>query len=246
MFLLDQAFNPLDQESTAEHTSLKQRLFSSGDIFGRLPLHYLFFDADHLSTNELTETDLYKRTADEVRSAACQVKLARLEAQIDPVELLTVLLKQMGGQGLDEQDLAGFTALHYAAVRGSTIACTLLISNGCSIARQCNNGNSALASAIYFERESCTLSLLRALTEKAAWKDSQEHQGLNSAYHLALDGITTHVAGSPDLKWERKVERDLYPVKSLSLYKLILAHGWEGNFISFIILLLYKTQNQLK
>lgn len=238
MFLVDEAFKLGDtREASEAQASLKQqKLFCCPDRFGRLPLHYLFFDADQFATNGLTEAELYKRAGDEeVPHRSCQVRLTRHERPIDPVELLTVLLRQMGGQGVDEKDLAGFTALHYAAVRGSTIACTLLMSSGCSVAKHCNAGNSALASAVFFKRETCTLTLLRALTEKDSLKRvlSQSHSGLNSVYHLHAEHPppADEASRSPhSFKSTRMdTESDLYPVRSQPLYKLILAQGWEGN-----------------
>ena len=156
-------------------------------------------------------------------------------AQIDPVELLTVVIKQMDAQELDQQDLAGFTPLHYAAVRGSTIACTLLIANQCSILRKDNCGNTPLSSAIYFKRETCVLTLLRSgLVEASGGANAFS---LSSSYNLQERDLDSSVTTAVKEGWtlKRDVEKELYPEKKLSLYKLILAHGWEGKAFFFIL-----------
>ena len=46
---------------------------------------------------------------------------------IDPVEVVALLLEAMDGQKVDEPDSFGCTPLHYAAFRGATVSCLLLL-----------------------------------------------------------------------------------------------------------------------
>jgi ankyrin repeat protein len=96
-----------------------QSVFNDKDKFARLPLHYLFHKA---SKSEVDK---------EVDPSKSQLELNAAELNvIDPVELLTLLIKNTRKEMLDDKDVYGFTALHYAAVRGATISCSMLISSG--------------------------------------------------------------------------------------------------------------------
>jgi hypothetical protein len=49
---------------------------------------------------------------------------------IDPVEVVGLLLEAMDGLKVDEPDVFGCTPLHYAAFRGATVSCLLLLQVG--------------------------------------------------------------------------------------------------------------------
>jgi len=167
---------------------------------------------------------------------------------IDPVEILTVLIKQIDTcpnrlQFLDEQDLAGFTPLHYAAVRGATIACSLLTDAGCSIFKSDNKGNTPLSSSIYFKRATTSMTFIRSLTGvsqdkkntlKAYYhyheKDTHEIDAIKST----TDTETCSFVEEPDLKWTSNPDKDLHVTRRIPLYTLILLNEWEG--ISWLIL----------
>ena len=46
---------------------------------------------------------------------------------IDPVEVVTLLLEAMKGKEINASDSFGCSPLHYAAFRGATVSCLLLI-----------------------------------------------------------------------------------------------------------------------
>jgi hypothetical protein len=46
---------------------------------------------------------------------------------IDPVEVVTLLLEAMKGKEVNATDSFGCSPLHYAAFRGATVSCLLLI-----------------------------------------------------------------------------------------------------------------------
>ena len=259
MFLLDQIFTIA--ATTGTHTDaykqLKTKFFCTKDVFGRLPIHYLFYDSKHHQTNEISEANIYTiKNLWQKLSKNKSVYFGRpMSPQassrlIDPVEILTVLIKQMDTnpgrlQFLDEQDLAGFTPLHYAAIRGATISCTLLINAGCSNFKADNRGNTPLSSCIYFKRSTTALTLLRSLTT-ATEQDKKnslkayyyyDEKDLNDELDTAETDADTENSGDqlePDLKWHSGVEKALHATKMIPLYTCILLNEWEG--VSWLVL----------
>ena len=75
------------------------------DKFGRLPLHYLFTKLPHGSKSGLNE----------------------ITRQMDPVESYSIFASAMKYQQLDVVDEFGRSSLHYAACRGATVCCMLLV-----------------------------------------------------------------------------------------------------------------------
>ncbi|RNA01264.1 poly(ADP-ribose) polymerase pme-5-like [Brachionus plicatilis] len=174
--------------------------FDTADSLNRLPLHYLFL------SNKLCEF---------TEPAAGQSF-----SQTDPVELLTVLVEKTPKHLLDCQDAFGYTPLHYAALRGATISCSILIANNCSILKENLIGNTPLSSAIYFKRESTILQLLRS--------DNQGLRELNNYYKFGK--IESHDQG---MKCSL-VEQPEQTQKSIHLFELILSYKWQG--INWLIL----------
>lgn len=244
MFLLDQIFTLAP--SQANLNAHKHQIFCTKDTFGRLPIHYLFYDSNRFETNDLTEVQLYQlktpweKITKPNKSVYFGKDYEKSSTVIDPVEILTVVIKQMENKFLDEQDLAGFTPLHYAAVRGATIACMLLVSNKCCIFKSDNMGNTPISSGIYYERQTCVLALLRSMNENLTKTYSlKNHYYFHERDLLKIDGkYEEENAQEPNLEWERNPEKNLYPYKKVSLYKLILLNEWEGksyeNLLKFI------------
>jgi len=237
MFFLETIFTFNKQSSEV----FKQKIFYEPDIFNRLPLHYLFYDSERFETAALKANEIYKITdlkeyLNKIDSSIKTVQLGNNITQIDPVELLSLLLRQMKNKNLDTQDIFGYSALHYAAIRGSTISCTLLASHGCDVLNRSLNSNTPLSSAIFYKKETCVLSLLRCcFIENTTSK--MKNGNLNDYFYLDNSNLATY---NPDnktdfnLEWLQNNEKNLYPVKKLSLYRLIVSHKWEG--VSWLIL----------
>ena len=170
--------------------------FDALDSQMRLPLHYLFLNTESC---EFNEPDIKEKFT-----------------QIDPVEFLIVLVEKTPKDMLDYQDAYGYTPLHYAAIRGATISCSILIANNCSILKHNLIGNSPLSSAIYFKRESTILQLLRS--------ENQGLKELNSFYNFEKNE-----QNEEEIKCSL-IEKPIETSKSIHLFELILSYKWQGNF----------------
>ncbi|CAF0785252.1 unnamed protein product [Brachionus calyciflorus] len=173
------------------------------DSIGRLPIHNLF-----------------------INSKKCEFTVPKLSDelnQIDPVEFLNILIEKTPKALLDIQDIFGNTPLHYAAIRGATISCSILVSEGCSILLKNNALNTPLSSAIYFKRETTVLQLLRSNDDGLT--------PLNDFYHFSREDSNKEDKMSCVLM---KEPEDLYKKECVHLYELILSYKWEG--INWLIL----------
>ncbi len=95
-----------DQALDLEMTLLRGGVDVHGaDVRGRLPLHYAF------------------------------VKIGRHgdSSRTDPIEVCSMLVDKMGGRGVDHRDAFGRSPLHYAARRGATVCCLLLLKHGAQV-----------------------------------------------------------------------------------------------------------------
>ena len=79
----------------------------------------------------------------------------------DPIQIVSVLVQAMARVMISKKDMFGCTALHYAALRGATVCCLLLIKKRCSIDDLDDKGNSPLSNAVLGKHDSCTLMLLQ-------------------------------------------------------------------------------------
>jgi len=131
-------------------------------------------------------------------------------------------------------DIYGNTPLHYATMCGSTICCLHLIQNSTFsphelLLKPCNNGNSPLSCAIYYESDTCLLTLLKQISE-----NKNEKFSLKSFYYYKNDR-NEEVKEKQCLNWIPKtINKNLYPLTKQTLYELILKNNWEG--ISWLIL----------
>ena len=103
------------------------------DVRGRLPLHYCFVKIGN--------------HADRSRS--------------DPIEICSMLVEAMRGERVDSRDEFLSTPLHYAAFRGATVCCLLLLDKGADIEAVDRMGNTPLAYAVLGGHEGCALVLLQ-------------------------------------------------------------------------------------
>lgn len=235
IFSLDDTFN-MDSKFTAPENSFSKKIyFQSKDAFGRLPLHYLFIDANIYEINSTDEEEEEEgedegKDEEEEEEGKPSIYSNQKKSETDPVEILTVLIKNMDKESLDEQDLAGFTTLHYAAIRGATISCTLLISHDCQIDKCDLNRNTPISSAIYYKRATCVLTLLRSMTDSRKKDPNAKAYCLKNYYYLHenLSNVRDKGEKEPNLYWKQLVEKDLHPCRRISLYKLILSNKWEG------------------
>ncbi len=72
--------------------------------------------------------------------------------------------KMKGGGGefnFDVADAFGRTPLHYAALRGATVCCLLLLRHGADIDAEDADGNTPLALAVLGQHEGCSLALMQ-------------------------------------------------------------------------------------
>ena len=103
------------------------------DIRQRFPLHYAFVKvAKHRDTH-----------------------------RIDPIEVCSMVVEAMGSKRVDEPDEYGSTPLHYAALRGATVSCLLLLQKGADINAVDKHGNTPLAYSVLGKHEGCALILLQ-------------------------------------------------------------------------------------
>jgi ankyrin repeat protein/predicted DNA-binding WGR domain protein len=232
---------------TIENEQLKQKIFQQQDVFNRLPLMYLFFDSKNFAQFSLKSVDFYKlNDVNDYLSKNSSSKTIYFGKyneilQIDPVELLSVILRQMNNKNLDSKDIFGYTTMHYAAIRGSSISCAMLASHGCDVLCQSNsNGNTPLSSAIFYKRETCVLTLLRSCfseDNKAKLTDYYylndiEMNDFNADFEFTIN--QQNDLKESYLKCQQASEKNLFPIKKFTLYKLIISHKWEG--INWLIL----------
>jgi len=226
MFLLETLFS---FTKCAPHEI--QNLFHQVDFFHRLPLHYLFYDSKKFQINSFKSHELYKLNKNFNTNQLKMYFGKDSIQQIDPVELLSLISRQMFNLNLDLKDKFGYTPLHYAAVRGATISCTLLASHGCNVLNPSQLNNTPLASAIYYKRESCVLALMRS-----CFSETNKQASLNDFYYLNDTEVADHDDDDNNTDWcsLSSSEKDLYPLNKLPLYKLIISHKWEG--VSWLVL----------
>ena len=221
------------------------------DCFQRIPLHYLFCNT---FTNKTIET----KKAIKTKKLFIPQDLAGIT--IDPVELLTMLTSSMNYKNIDEPDMFGYTPLHYAAIRGSTISCSHLIEKHCKIlAKYQTNLNTPLSSSIYYNHKSCVLTLLKSLpvdelnandmTNGGGGSGTAHAKSIMKDYYFISenddsnkleDETTTAVSAAADvdelvrIKWSPKLSDRTKPPNKYALYEIMLKNNWEG--VSWLIL----------
>lgn len=123
-----------DQALDLEMTLLRSKVdVMTKDIRERYPLHYAFV----------------------------KIGAHANHSRADPIEVCSMVVEAMEDRNVDEADEYGSTALHYAAYRGATVCCLLLISKGADVNRVDLLGNTPLAYAVLGQHEGCALILLQ-------------------------------------------------------------------------------------
>jgi ankyrin repeat protein len=157
----------IDLEFFLIDNSNKSVLFER-DSYNRLPLHYLFYNSSDDKTRQFFLTAYTNPCLLENKNKIeNDIKFDANSGALDPVELLNSIIKKMNNkQFLDEPDVYGYTPMHYASIRGSTISCFILINNDCNFVHaSLIDQNTPLSSSIHFKRETCALGLLRCITD---------------------------------------------------------------------------------
>ncbi len=160
------------------------------DKRGRLPLHYAFV----------------------------KVGRHRDSGRADPIEVVSLLVEAMEegpteGASVDQEDEFGARPLHYAAYRGATVSCLLLLQKGADINAVDKKGNTPLAYAVMGEHEGCALVLL------------QKGASVNVSVHPAdmVDGKKPVKYRCLQGHFDQKDTRRPY-----SLFQGIINNDWSG------------------
>lgn len=237
------------------HNEAYKRAFVESDVFERIPLHYLFYDSNWIDQATFGTSDLYKINVVTLNKLLVTVNRPYLDRsgkvkQIDPVELLSVLLKLTSSNNLlNGRDIWGYTPLHYACLHGSSISSSIMINSGAQALQQANDLNTPLSCSVYHNRENCSLTILNSI--KTLSKNGVTSV-LNDVYHLHPKEYAAHtdiersvdeLSGNDDielngaeLKWtaNKDADKDLYPIKCIRLYNIIIDNKWEG--INWLVL----------
>ena len=155
------------------------------DKRGRLPLHYAF------------------------------VKVGRLadSSKMDPIEVVSTLLdaSEDAEAAVRAADEFGSTALHYAAYRGATVCCLLLLQKGADIGGRDGKGNTPLAYAVLGGHDGAALVLLQ---------------------NGASVNVDVHPMAEPEedraFKYLPEHYKDDTPGRTRSLFRGIVENGWLG------------------
>lgn len=219
-------------------------IFTKRDCFDRLPIHYLFYNTFNWPKDE----EMYKAAVADgpvhllksIRSVELPMDTQSVTV-IDPVELLSLIMNQTkksgGTDSVDQKDMFGYTTMHYAAIRGSSVCLSLFLSESCDFLARARDNNTPLSSSVYFKRNSCVQTLLRVIEEKNSSSSNDLATTLNDFYYLPAS-IRSATSSSDDekcMKWlGAKPEADLFTRGKIQIYELILSYDWEG--LSWLVL----------
>uniref|UniRef100_A0A914DEG5 PARP n=1 Tax=Acrobeloides nanus TaxID=290746 RepID=A0A914DEG5_9BILA len=112
------------------------------DEKGRTPLHYAFIPIDK-----------------------DEKKAQDIMAKIDPISVVTLLVKGMSSESLKATDDLGNTALQYAAQRGANICVVTLLRYNIDVNSKNKSGNTPLGLAVLGQHEAVTLTLIQAKSD---------------------------------------------------------------------------------
>ena len=148
------------------------------DSIGRYPLHYCFVKQNKESDSSFS----------------------------DPIEVCSMLVEAMEGEkALDSKDKFGGTPLMYAAYRGATVCCLLLIEKGKANVNDADKfGNTPLVYAVLGKHDGCTAMLLQ--------------KGAN---------VNTKIYPNPKIKYKNTSTKNICPNEIPTLYKYLPSHFKE-------------------
>ena len=111
----------------------KGACLSATDSRGRTPLHYAF------------------------------VKIGKHEdsSSVDPIQIVSALVENMSSQNIAIQDNFGVSALHYAALRGSTVCLLLLLQKGAVLEARDDHQQTPLCYAVTGKHDGSALMLIQ-------------------------------------------------------------------------------------
>lgn len=132
--------------------------------------------------------------------------------QIDPMELVVLLIDAMPPGAIEVPDQFGQTLLHSAAYRGATISVTHIAKHMKSLEAKDNDGNSALGLAVRNGHESCALMLLQ--------------RGANCTADVVTP-IRTKAVDKSIWLWKNAIKEPIVPERHTILQETLLK-DWQG------------------
>ena len=238
--LLHTAVAECARNKTKQNLALVKLLLSHGchvnekSQHGRTPLHIAVNTSrDDTDASLDLEILLIKHGADvqalddQLRTplhyAFVKIKNHTDTSACDPIQIVSILVQTMDISTITQKDMFGCSAFHYAALRGATVCCLLLIKKGSNINDLDNKGNSPLSNAVFGKHDSCALMLLQKNADINAMIFQREDT--SEVKKHATDKLWKYLPQH----FPRIVDR-----KPISLFQGIVTNDWLG--ITYIVL----------
>jgi ankyrin repeat protein len=152
----------------------------------------------------------------------CFVKVGKHldNTRTDPIEVCSMLVEAMNGKQIDNVDAYGCSPLHYAAYRGATVCCLLLLEKGADIEAVDHKGNTPLAYSVFGGHEGCALVLL----QKGANLNVKIHPNLTDTPDV-VDKFSVHQFSFIPKHFDQEKDKSKEPY---SLFQGLVQNNWLG------------------